>query len=80
MREAISNTAELGATLGGQRIVDASVRHRMSEMLAEIRAGKLAHELRREQVDQYGRLEQARLEAAAHPVEQALRALRDAAS
>lgn len=33
MREAISNTAELGATLGGSRIVDAGVRQRMADML-----------------------------------------------
>jgi ketol-acid reductoisomerase len=79
MREAISNTAELGATLGGRRIVDASVRERMAEMLAEIRAGGLANELRREQADGYRRLKQSRADAAAHPVEQALRALRDAA-
>src|SRR6476646_4003968 len=37
MREAISNTAELGATLGGKRIIDAGVRQRMAEILAEVR-------------------------------------------
>jgi ketol-acid reductoisomerase len=80
MREAISNTAELGATLGGRRIVDANVRARMAALLEEIRSGRLADELRREQAEGYARLEQARAEAAAHPVEQALRALRDASS
>ena len=45
MREAISNTAELGATLGGRRIVDASVRERMAEVLREIREGRFAKEL-----------------------------------
>ena len=38
MREAIPNTAELGALLGGRRIIDASVRQRMTEVLAEVRA------------------------------------------
>src|SRR5512144_449923 len=38
MREVISNTAELGALLGGTRIVDGTVRKRMAEVLAEVRA------------------------------------------
>ena len=33
MREAISNTAELGALLGGRRIVDPGVRERMAQVL-----------------------------------------------
>ena len=81
MREAISNTAELGATLGGRRIVDADVRQRMAEMLAEIRAGRFAGELTREEADGYPRLAQARADARAQPVERAFRslqALRDA--
>src|SRR5438067_4801189 len=39
MREVISNTAELGALLGGRRIVDAGVRQRMAEVLDEVRKG-----------------------------------------
>ena len=76
MREAISNTAELGATLGGPRIVDDGVRQRMAEVLAEIRAGKFAQELTREESDGYPRLEAARAKARALPVEQAFKALR----
>ncbi|MEO7241075.1 MAG: ketol-acid reductoisomerase, partial [Sphingomicrobium sp.] len=76
MREAISNTAELGATLGGKRIVDDGVRQRMAEMLAKIRAGHFAEQLRQEEADGYPRLEQARAEARALPVEQALRRVR----
>src|SRR3954462_15620936 len=53
MREAISNTAELGAMLGGKRIVDAGVRQRMGEILQEIREGKFADELSREEADGY---------------------------
>ena len=63
MREVISNTAELGATLGGTRIVDNGVRERMAQVLAEVRAGRFADELRREETDGYPRLESARSEA-----------------
>ena len=75
MREAISNTAELGATLGGRRIVDAGVRLRMAEVLEEIRAGRFAEELSREEAEGYPRLEKARAEARLRPVEQALKSL-----
>jgi len=63
MKEAISNTAELGALLGGKRIVDADVRRRMADVLAEVRAGRFADELRAEERSGYRRLEQARSEA-----------------
>jgi ketol-acid reductoisomerase len=76
MREAISNTAELGATLGGRRIVDAGVRQRMAEILAEIRGGRFAEQLTREEADGYPRLEVARTEARALRVEQAFNSLR----
>ncbi len=75
MREAISNTAELGATLGGLRIVDAGVKRRMREMLEEIRAGRFAEELQREEAAGYPRLEAARAAARAHPLEAARRRL-----
>jgi ketol-acid reductoisomerase len=60
MREAISNTAELGAFLGGKRIVDESVRERMAAVLGEVRAGRFAAELSAEEASGYARLEQAR--------------------
>jgi len=63
MREVISNTAELGALLGGKRIIDKSVRERMAKVLAEVRAGKFADELRAEEESGYKRLEKARDEA-----------------
>ena len=75
MREAISTTAELGATLSGRRVVDAGVRERMATILDEIRAGKLAAELKREQADGYPRLERARAEAKGLPVEKAFERL-----
>ena len=63
MKEAISNTAELGALLGGKRIIDESVRVRMAEVLAEVRAGRFAEELREEERSGYARLKTARAEA-----------------
>jgi len=75
MREAISNTAELGALLGGKRIVDEAVRERMSEVLAEVRAGRFADELKAEKVGGYARLEQARAEARQALIEKTYRKL-----
>ena len=60
MREAISNTAELGALLGGRRIIDEGVRHRMAQALGEVRAGRFAQDLRQEEASGYARLERAR--------------------
>ena len=70
MREVISNTAELGALLGGTRIVDAGVRERMAHVLAEVRAGRFAEQLSREEAEGYPRLERARLEARQTLIEQ----------
>src|SRR3954454_1898165 len=80
MREAISTTAELGAVLGGQRIIDDSVRARMAEVLAEVREGRFARELMEEEEAGYPRLEAARERARASNVERTfavLRALED---
>lgn len=75
MREAISNTAELGALLGGKRIVDESVRERMAEILTEVRAGRFAGELRTEESSGYERLEKARKQALATLLDQTYRRL-----
>jgi ketol-acid reductoisomerase len=77
MREAISNTAELGATLGGERIVDDSVRLRMAEILREVRAGRFAAELRDEEARGYPRLQAARREARETLLQQVYERLRD---
>jgi ketol-acid reductoisomerase len=77
MREAISNTAELGAVMGGKRIVDDGVRERMSSILAEIRAVRFAEALRDEESTAYPRLVKARAEARQQLVEQARRKLLD---
>jgi ketol-acid reductoisomerase len=77
MREAISNTAELGAVVGGPRIVDEAVRDRMREVLAEIRAGKFSAILEDEEASGYPRLRRARELARSLRVEQARKKLID---
>jgi ketol-acid reductoisomerase len=77
MRQAISNTAELGATLGGRRIVDDGVRARMAEVLAEVRAGRFAEELSSEEASGYTRLERARTEARSTLLEKTFEKLRE---
>ena len=77
MREAISNTAELGALLGGTRIVDHTVRKRMAEVLAEVRAGRFAEELRSEEESGYPRLQKSRASARATLIEQVFAKLRE---
>src|SRR5205823_10823134 len=78
MREAISNTAELGALLGGKRIVDESVRQRMAEVLNEVRAGRFAEELRQEEASGYPRLQKARRDNRESLLEETYRRLSDA--
>jgi len=77
MREAISNTAELGAVIGGSRIVDEEVRSRMRAILVDVRAGKFADLLRDEEASAYPRLRAARERARGLPVEKARRKLID---
>ena len=77
MREAISNTAELGAVLGGSRIIDESVRERMKAVLEEIREGRFTDVLKDEEATGYPRLRDARAQARSLPVEQARKKLLD---
>ncbi len=79
MREAISNTAELGAVTGGPRIVDDRVRSEMRAILASIRGGAFAAMLADEQASGYPLLRTARATAAGLPVERARRGLIDLA-
>jgi ketol-acid reductoisomerase len=80
MREAISNTAELGAFLGGRRIVDAGVRQRMAEVLSEVRRGHFAEQLSHEEASGYRRLEAARAQARETLLNQTFRRLRETES
>ena len=79
MREAISNTAELSAHLGGRRVVDESVRRHMAEILREIRDGRFADELTGEEAAAYPRLKDARTTARETLLEQTFQALRERA-
>jgi ketol-acid reductoisomerase len=76
MKEVISNTAELGALLGGKRIIDESLRARMAEVLGEVREGRFADELQSEEAGGYRRLENARAEARETLLEATFRKLR----
>jgi ketol-acid reductoisomerase len=78
MREVISNTAELGALIGGKRIIDESVRRRMAEVLAEVRAGRFARELESEEASGYPRLERSRTDGRASLLERTRMELRKA--
>jgi len=78
MREVISNTAEFGALLGGTRIIDDTVRTRMTEVLAEVRAGRFAEALRREEAEGYPKLEKSREEGRTTLLEQTFRKIREA--
>jgi ketol-acid reductoisomerase len=71
----ISNTAELGALLGGRKIIDSSVRERMGQVLAEVRAGRFAAELSQEEAAGYPRLERSRAKARATLIEATFRKL-----
>ena len=69
MREAISNTAELGAVLGGPQIVDDHVRRKMQGVLEEVRSGRFAAQLKAEAETGYPILDNARRKAREHAVE-----------
>ena len=77
MREAISNTAELGAVIGGPKIVDDGVRERMRAILADVREGRFAAALADEEASGYPRLRKARDRARTLRVEQARGSLND---
>lgn len=80
MREAISNTAELGALLGGRRLIDKDVRRKMSEVFDEVRAGRFAQELKDEEERGYPRLEKEREENRRTLLEETFRSLDQAKS
>ena len=78
MREAISNTAELGAVLGGPAIVGLETRARMEEVLESVRSGDFARALRSEAETGYAKLKAARASARSEPIEQVFNSLREA--
>jgi ketol-acid reductoisomerase len=76
MRFSVSDTAEWGDYTSGPRIIDASVKARMKEVLTEIQDGTFAKRWIAE--DEAGRPEYKRLRAAnsGHPIEKVGKALR----
>ena len=77
MREAISNTAELGAAIGGPEIIGDDVRAAMRAVLATVRDGSFARALADEEASNYPLLKAARLRARGLRVEAARNSLID---
>jgi ketol-acid reductoisomerase len=77
MREAISNTAELGAVLGGPAVIGPEIRERMAEVLRSVRSGGFARALRNEAESGYPRLGAARKAARSAALEQVFERLKD---
>jgi ketol-acid reductoisomerase len=76
MREAISNTAELGAVLGGPAIIGPEIRERMAKVLQAVRSGEFARALRSEAETGYPKLQAARAEARSTAIEQVYQRLK----
>jgi ketol-acid reductoisomerase len=76
MREVISNTAELGATLGGPAVIGPETRERMKMALQKVRTGEFARTLRTEAETGYPNLQAARATARSLEIEQVYRRLR----
>jgi ketol-acid reductoisomerase len=76
MRYSVSDTAEYGDLTRGPRVIDASVKERMRQILAEVQSGEFAREWVAE--DDAGRPNFNRLrdQGAAHPIEETGRKLR----
>ena len=75
-REAISNAAELGALIGGPRLIDDSLREKMRAILREIRAGRFADQLHEEEASGYVRLQSARHHARNSLIERVFQRIR----
>ncbi len=69
MRYSISNTAEFGDLTRGPRIIDASVKARMKELLAEVQSGAFAREWILENQANQPVFRALRRRAAEHPIE-----------
>ncbi len=76
MHLAISNTAEYGEYVTGPRIIDAHVKDAMRAVMADVQSGKFAQEWMDEHRNGAPNLVRIRDAAAAHPIEEAGRAVR----
>jgi ketol-acid reductoisomerase len=70
MRYSVSNTAEYGDYLSGPRVIDASVKARMQEVLEDIQSGAFAKDWMLENRVGQPRFKAMRRRAAAHPIEE----------
>jgi len=77
MRYSISNTAEFGDYVSGPRIIDASVKERMKEVLEDIQSGKFVQDWMMENKVGAPRFKAMRRRAAEHDIEKVGQNLRD---
>lgn len=77
MRESISNTAEFGDYLAGPKLIDESVKSRMSELLQDIQKGKFADRWLNENKTGAEQFKARRAEEANAPIEEIGKLLRE---
>jgi ketol-acid reductoisomerase len=75
-RWSVSDTAEYGDYVSGPRVVDASVKARMQEVLGDIKNGAFAERFIADQDAGAPEFQKLRAEGAAHPIEETGRELR----
>ncbi|HXV73999.1 MAG TPA: ketol-acid reductoisomerase [Sphingomonadales bacterium] len=73
---AISNTAEFGGFVAGQRLISSAVRKEMTAILGDIRAGRFARKVAADHAAGFKRLKRWRAADARHPIERAGRIVR----
>lgn len=76
MREAISNTAEFGAAIGGPAIIGPETRERMATLLRSVRNGDFVRALNEEAASGYPKLTSARAAARSQPIEHVFKKLK----
>ena len=77
MRYSISNTAEFGDYVSGPRVIDASVKARMKEILDDIQSGKFVQDWMMENKVGAPRFKAMRRRSAEHDIEKVGQNLRD---
>lgn len=77
MNYSISETAELGGYVAGPRIIDAHVKDRMRDVLADIQSGAFVKEMVDDVAAGQPKLKDYREKLAAHPIEKTGEKLRD---
>jgi len=70
MRYSISNTAEYGDYVSGPRVIDASVKERMKDVLTDIQTGRFVRDFMLENQAGQPSLKAMRARGAAHPLEE----------